>query len=174
MSKPVDQLLDDYESGRISRRNFLTTVTAMAALGSSRLGAEAKPELEVTSINHVTLFVKDIPKAVDFYRDLFGLEIKSQQPNGINLSTGQDGQFLGFYGGTADTPEQIHHICLGIKNFDAEKAVKILAGRGITAQIRMRGETPELYFPDPNGFMIQLQDDSYCGGAGVLGNMCKS
>ena len=32
--------------------------------------------------------------------------------------------------------------------------------------------TPELYFTDPDGLLIQLQDVSYCGGSGVLGNMC--
>ena len=47
-------------------------------------------------------------------------------------------------------------------------------------RIRMRGEefggapegTPELYFGDPDGIVIQLQDTTYCGGAGVLGSRC--
>jgi len=33
--------------------------------------------------------------------------------------------------------------------------------------------TPELYFTDPDGLLMQLQDTSYCGGSGVLGNTCK-
>jgi hypothetical protein len=32
--------------------------------------------------------------------------------------------------------------------------------------------TPELYFTDPDGLLIQLQDVKYCGGAGVLGDVC--
>ena len=32
--------------------------------------------------------------------------------------------------------------------------------------------TPELYFGDPDGMVIQLQDTTYCGGAGALGNAC--
>jgi hypothetical protein len=32
--------------------------------------------------------------------------------------------------------------------------------------------TPELYFTDPDGLLIQLQDTKYCGGAGVLGDVC--
>jgi hypothetical protein len=32
--------------------------------------------------------------------------------------------------------------------------------------------TPELYFTDPDGLLIQLQDAKYCGGAGVLGDVC--
>ena len=32
--------------------------------------------------------------------------------------------------------------------------------------------TPELYFTDPDGLLMQLQDVRYCGGAGVLGEVC--
>ena len=42
------------------------------------------------------------------------------------------------------------------------------------AQPRRRaGGTPELYFTDPDGLLIQLQDVTYCGGAGFLGNVCE-
>jgi hypothetical protein len=34
------------------------------------------------------------------------------------------------------------------------------------------GGTPELYFTDPDGILLQLQDMSYCGGGGYLGNEC--
>ena len=32
--------------------------------------------------------------------------------------------------------------------------------------------TPELYFTDPDGIVVQLQDVRYCGGAGGLGDVC--
>jgi hypothetical protein len=32
--------------------------------------------------------------------------------------------------------------------------------------------TAELYFTDPDGILIQLQDVSYCGGGGHLGEVC--
>jgi hypothetical protein len=35
-----------------------------------------------------------------------------------------------------------------------------------------RGGTSELFFTDPDGILIQLQDASYCGGSGRLGNVC--
>ena len=34
------------------------------------------------------------------------------------------------------------------------------------------GGTPELYFTDPDGILIQIQDRRYCGGAGYLGEAC--
>ena len=30
-----------------------------------------------------------------------------------------------------------------------------------------------LYFSDPDGILIQLQDTTYCGGGGFLGDTCK-
>ena len=38
---------------------------------------------------------------------------------------------------------------------------------------RRAGGTAGLYFTDPDGLLMQLQDRSYCGGSGVLGNTCK-
>ena len=34
------------------------------------------------------------------------------------------------------------------------------------------GGTPELYFTDPDGLAIQIQDVKYCGGGGFLGELC--
>ena len=34
--------------------------------------------------------------------------------------------------------------------------------------------TPELYFTDPDGLLIQLQDTKYCGGSGSLGEVCPA
>ena len=35
------------------------------------------------------------------------------------------------------------------------------------------GTTPEILVDGPEGLGIQLQDVSYCGGSGVLGNVCN-
>src|SRR5438132_1120966 len=75
----------------------------------------------------------------------------------------------------------INHICLAADNFNVDRIVGILAQHGFTKSdergpmrvtVRMRGPeagggkegTPELYFGDPDGIVIQLQDPRYCGG----------
>ena len=47
--------------------------------------------------------------------------------------------------------------------------MKQLADRGVKAGIRLRGDTKELYFTDPDGIRVQLQDVKYEGGTGPLG-----
>ena len=48
----------------------------------------------------------------------------------------------------------------------------------VTMRMENRGGakegTPELYFTDPDGLPIQLQDVKYCGGGGYLGDLCPS
>jgi len=169
----AEQLLTNYESGGISRRAFLASLTALAATSTNANAATASPVLEVKSLNHATLFVKDIPKTAALYQSLFGLQVKSRQGTGINLAVGAGNQFIGLFGGLESTQPRIDHVCLGIKNFSVDTSMRALAAQGLTGRVRMRDDkVPELYFNDPNGISIQLQDESYCGGSGVLGNEC--
>jgi len=51
---------------------------------------------------------------------------------------------------------------------------KPLAEHGVSARARTReGATAEILVDAPDGIEIQLQDVSYCGGRGRLGNMCS-
>ena len=58
---------------------------------------------------------------------------------------------------------------------DAQSAVGPLQSY-VTMRMENRGGapggTPELYCTDPDGILIQLQDSSYCGGDGYLGDVC--
>jgi len=86
----------------------------------------------------------------------------------------------------------VNHVCLNMENFDKDAVTKALVSYGLTSNgtatatgplktyvsMRMpaRGGaaegTPELYFTDPDGLLLQLQDVKYCGGAGLLGEVC--
>ena len=86
----------------------------------------------------------------------------------------------------------IDHACVGMDNFDPAKVTQLLVDYGLKKQegqgrdplvtyisLRMpnrggaEGGTPELYFTDPDGLAIQLQDVRYCGGGGSLGEVCQ-
>lgn len=166
----LDSLLSQYESGTLSRRELLATLTMIAAaapLASAQ--SAATPVGSVKSMNHVSIFVPNVQKSVEFYQGLFGMPLLTRQDPGINLSTGQG--FLGIYPNQAGaTGGSINHLCFGIENFDADATLKQLVDRGIKGSIRMRGETKELYFTDPDGIRVQLQDVKYIGGTGVLGD----
>jgi catechol 2,3-dioxygenase-like lactoylglutathione lyase family enzyme len=157
MNPTVDRLLTQYEHGLMTRRELALSLSALLV---SRLEAQSKEAgIHVATLNHVTLNVSSVDRAVEFYQKLFGLPVVSRQENGVNLGTGSS--FLGLY--RIDGPPAIHHFCLGVEGFDADRILKTLQEHGITGSIRMRGDVKELYFRDPDGIQVQLQDVSYRG-----------
>ena len=169
MSVGFDQLLKRYERGEMSRRDLLTALSAVVAAAAAPTTVDAAPAVgPVKQMNHVSIFVPDVQKSKQFYQDLFGLPLLTNQDPGVNLSTGPS--FLGIYPAPNAQKGSINHLGLGIENFDADAVLKTLTERGVPARIRQRGDTKELYLTDPDGISVQLQDTRYVGGTGPLGD----
>ena len=159
-----------------------------------------RPAFDLRTINHVTLNTTEGAKSLAFYRDIFGLTIQSHQGTTITMGIGSTRQSVVFNtaangGGTGG----INHVCFTIKDFDPAHAMGVLTDSGLepiefgnaslikplTCRVRLRQRaangggptsplgTPELYFTDPDNIAIQLQDVSYCGGSGWLGQICS-
>jgi len=164
--------------------------------GSSPQASTTKGLLPAKDFSHVTVFVSDGSRSNKFYRDLFGMPIRSMQgPNSPTLAVGSGVQFAMFAAGAGPTTRQpgINHWCLNVERFDQDAIIKALEGYGIKPRDNQTGPvgplrhyvsvrkedrggakdgTPELYFTDPDGILVQVQDVTYCGGAGYLGNVC--
>ena len=166
MNVELDRLLSEYEHGRVTRRELLG---AIAALAVGTRAADAAPPLgPVKTLNHVSIFVQNVQKSAEFYQGLFGMPVLTRQAPGLNLNAGAG--FVGIYPAQAGAPGVIHHFCLGLENFDADATLNALTERGVNGNIRLRGETKELYFTDPDNIRVQLQDVKYKGGVGPLGD----
>ena len=175
--------------------------TAAAALvpraglaGRQAAEAAGSPPIPVRSWNHMTLTVTDIERSRDFYQGLFGMTIAARQARTLILRVGEGPQFIALGGGRPDVTPHINHFCLTVDAFDDERIVGVLGEHGVAptdepgqnaarrVRVRMRGAefggapegTPELYLGDPDGVVVQLQDTTYCGGEGLLGELCPS
>ncbi len=152
-------------------------------------------------LNHFTIRVSDAQRTNAFYQKLFGLKVRANQGATPGWAIGSGQQFLMFTaapvasatGGAPPRPPGIDHVCLNLDNFNVDRILKTLESYGIkprgtapgpvgplmlyvTLRMPNRGGapegTPELYFTDPDGLLIQLQDVKYCGGGGYLGDVC--
>ena len=171
MSLPVESLLTHYESGRMSRRDLVAILTALAA-APLPAAAQSAPALAAATLNHASLIVSDLDRSVAFYRQTFGLGVKSTQQGGVNLAVGD--AFLGIYQGGQTAMPHINHICFGIPSFNPAATVAALESRGLPAESRTRDGVTQVYTADPDNLRIQLQDVSFCGGVGPLGNQCRA
>ena len=168
MSGALDRLVGQYEAGRITRRELIAGLGALVAAAAVPAETAAAPIGTVKQMNHVSIFVPDVQKSKQFYQDVFGLPLLTNQDPGVNLSTGSG--FLGIYPAPNAQKGSINHLCLGLEGFDADAVLKSLTERGVQARIRQRGDTKELYLTDPDGISVQLQDTTYIGGTGLLGD----
>jgi catechol 2,3-dioxygenase-like lactoylglutathione lyase family enzyme len=149
--------------------------------------------------SHATVFGSDATRSNNFYRDVFGARVQAYQgPTAPVMGIGGV-EFLMFAGaggrGRGGAGGSINHVCMNMDRFQTEGVIKALESYGLkprgSAQgaagplvhyISVRQEnrggakegTPELYFTDPDGLLMQLQDSTYCGGAGLLGEICTA
>jgi catechol 2,3-dioxygenase-like lactoylglutathione lyase family enzyme len=163
----------------IDRRRFLMAVPALVA--APRSMAQAKPQLKIRGFNHVTIVVSDLKRSIDFYQGLFGL---AQEKHNRTLDASlriAPGANLDLTTDRPDKTPRIDHFCFGVEDFDVDRVVKALAEHGVVrgeergpmkVQVSTRDGAQLVYAGDPDGIAFQLQDPSYCGGTGPLGNRC--
>jgi catechol 2,3-dioxygenase-like lactoylglutathione lyase family enzyme len=170
VTQAVESLLLNYESGRLSRRELVALLTA--ALVAPQTVAAQSAALTAATLNHASLIVSDLDRSVAFYQRTFGMPVESTQQGGVNLGLGD--AFLGIYQGGANATPHINHVCFGIRGFDPAAAVAALEARGLPAESRTRDGVTQVYTADPDNLRVQLQDVSFCGGVGALGNECRA
>jgi catechol 2,3-dioxygenase-like lactoylglutathione lyase family enzyme len=175
----------------MTRRQVLLSVPVLAAAkpyvaqdfspaSSAQAGA---PTIRVRTLSHFGLAVSDVKRSVDFYQGLFGMPIQARTGGNTILRVGAGPQFISV-APAGSAPPVINHFCLGVENFNLNRVLAALAAQGITKATEVApmkvtvterdGGTPDLLFGDPDGIACQLQDMSYCGGTGPLGNVCRS
>jgi catechol 2,3-dioxygenase-like lactoylglutathione lyase family enzyme len=162
------------------------------------VASEPDGKLNILGINHFTTFVANAKRANDFYMELLDLGIQSYQgPTTPAIAVGDGLQFLMFVGGAQSgqpaSPANLHHVSFSVENFNVEGIFSVLDDNGFKPRadgvttapplsyyvsLRMpnrggaEGGTPEVYLTDPDGILLQVQDPSYCGGGGYLGDQC--
>ena len=153
MTKELDALIARYDSGLISRRQLLVALAAAAVAPATATSGG----FQARSLNHVTLAVSDVERSRAFYEEVLGIGVVSTQKNGVNMGLGAS--FLGLYK-IGETPG-IHHFCVGLDEYEVEDAAEKLRGLGLEPYVRE--DKPEVYFPDPDGITVQLENKRYRG-----------
>jgi catechol 2,3-dioxygenase-like lactoylglutathione lyase family enzyme len=166
----TDSIVEDFEQGRISRRQLVARLmgagAAMATLHGSARGQEAAtdaaqrpgqgtatenaagPTFQATGLDHIALDVVDVPRSRDFYAEHLGLRVVRGDDDALFMGADRN-FFLTLF--RAERPA-MHHYCYAIRNYSADDAVEKLGDAGL----RPRREGNRVYFPDPDGLTVQV------------------
>jgi catechol 2,3-dioxygenase-like lactoylglutathione lyase family enzyme len=146
----ISDLVGRFERGRLTRRELIQALAAVAAAGAGAPVAGAS--LKAGSINHTSVLVSDMARSIDFYNRVFGLSVVNEdKPNRISrLGTG--GKILVSL--RVEPPAGlVDHFAIGVENFNRD---------AVTASLKEMGLTPRenlefgFHVKDPDGANVQI------------------
>ena len=160
MIETIERMLNDMERGKLSRRELVASLAALAVGASTAAGspkAPAKTGFQAVSINHVSVRVPDIHRTSQFYQEFFGMPLRQQSATVIILSVGDS--FFGIEQAPANTAT-VDHFDFGIAKFNADDVRAKLKERGLKADST---SNESFKFHDPDGFLLQVNATDYKG-----------
>jgi catechol 2,3-dioxygenase-like lactoylglutathione lyase family enzyme len=156
MEHIIATLLQDFEQGKMTRRQLIQSL-ALTATAASTVGTAAAadtPIAKVVYINHVSYQVADYTKTRDFYAGLFGMKVSDDDGKQCRLTFGDN--ILIARNRPSGTPK-VDHIAYTLANWDTDKNVR----PAVEAELKRRGlqiRTTEdsFHVQDPDGFQVQM------------------
>ncbi len=89
----VAQKIEDYQTGKISRRHFIETLTLAATTlyAQDAKAAPSNPALKVALVNHVSYTCPKFQQAADWYSKIFNLDQVGATKTDVALPFGKKG-----------------------------------------------------------------------------------
>jgi len=158
MEHIIGRLLQDYEHGKMTRRQLIQTLAFAATAASTVRTAEAAAPASAININHVSMQVADYTKTRDFYAGLFGMKVTNDDgKTQCRLTFGDNIIIARNAGSRPGGKPGVDHIAYTLENWDTDKAVK----PAVEAELKRRGLTirtteGSFHVQDPDGFEVQM------------------
>ena len=157
MEAAISLLIDQYDHGKVTRRQLVKSLAVAAGLGAAAGSADAvgtqEPTFRATRLNHIALSVTDVERSRDFYVRHLGLPVSSDSaPHNCFLDCGPN--FVALFRGQEPG---MHHYCYSIVDFDQQEAAQKLRAANIEPDLQGR----RIYFPDPDGLTVQLASETH-------------
>ena len=149
-------------------KKILVFILGLAAIFTINPTARAQsPEF-----NHVAVYVVDLQKSTDFYKNVMQLEriedpFKDGRHNWFKIS--EHGQLHVIGGATAATPHDVNiHLSFRVRSLPDfmkhldQMQVKYGNFKGDSKQVQVRADgIQQVYFQDPDGYWIEVNDDKF-------------
>jgi catechol 2,3-dioxygenase-like lactoylglutathione lyase family enzyme len=158
MEHIIGKLLQDYEHGKMTRRQLIQTLAVAATAASTVRPGEAAAPANAIYINHVSMQVADYTKTRDFYSSLFGMKVTEDDgKTQCRLTFGDNILIARNASSRPGGKPGVDHIAYTLANWDTDRTVK----PAVEAELKRRGlnirvTEGSFHVPDPDGFEVQM------------------
>jgi lactoylglutathione lyase len=151
-------------------KSLVLTVVLASSLSIASLAQEQVNEIDI-SLNHIAVYVNDLTKSTDFYKNILKLkEIPEPFKDGRHtwFTLGRAGQLHLIQGaGKNIKRDKNDHLCFSVKSIDEfigrlnqnDLNYTNWPGTEKAPTVRVDG-VKQIYFQDPDGHWIEINDDA--------------
>jgi catechol-2,3-dioxygenase len=114
-------------------------------------------------LDHVSLNVSDRPRSIAWYRDVLGLEQRGEaRRDDWPVFMGELGACVALFQAQVETAEReaestgLRHVAFMVDRDDLASAQTRLGEHGVAFRFEDHGNAHSIYFPDPDGNVIEL------------------
>jgi catechol 2,3-dioxygenase-like lactoylglutathione lyase family enzyme len=178
METLINGLLDDFEKGKMTRRQLIQSLALAAAAAGpvAAVGAQTASTIPPATgpapfktvwLDHISYAVTDYRKSTAFYRDLMGWEIKHDDgKQQCTMKIGDIGEIIirnKREGAAAQNAQPvtsvINHVSFGVTPWDTDKVKAELENRGLKPRPDMVGDNfKSFHVKDPDGWDLQISN----------------
>jgi catechol 2,3-dioxygenase-like lactoylglutathione lyase family enzyme len=154
MEQIIAKLLQEFEHGKMNRRQLIQSLTMAASVAGAAAPAPAAEGkgFQAVTVNHISYQVADYAKTRDFYADLLGMKVSHDDGKQCYMSFGNT-FLLPRNARQGVTAPRVDHIAYTIETWDKDAVETELKRRGLS----LRPDTEDsFHVKDPDGFDLQI------------------
>ena len=160
MENAICDLMNSYEKGALTRRQLIQQLTMLAGVGAAstsavsgfQTNADSVPAMQASTIDHVSIQVKDLDRSVKFYKNVFGLPFLNEDKKTKTVRLKIGGGRIALR--NVDPTGMVDHIAFGVAHLDKASVVEKLKQQGVPPL--ETGEPLQFHVVDPDGYPIQI------------------
>jgi catechol 2,3-dioxygenase-like lactoylglutathione lyase family enzyme len=151
MSSVIDDLVEHFDQGTLSRRQLVQGLTALAAAGGALPAAAQATPFSATRIDHISIQVTDLARSIEFYQKIFGLKIINEDKENEIVRMGVTRIIVSLH--RKPPVGIVDHFAIAIDDFDRDAVTAELARHGLKAEQNL---DYGFYVRDPEGVPVQI------------------
>lgn len=150
MEAIISSLVKSFEKGALTRRELIRGLAMLAAASGTAAGLQ-DAGLKGAKIDHVSIQVNNLQRSIDFYKNLFGFTVVSEDKSNEIVRLGITKTLVSLH---HKSPTGIvDHFAIGVDRFDKESAARDLKVRGVTPEENIDAG---FHIKDPEGLSVQI------------------
>lgn len=168
MLNEIENVVDQFEKGKLNRRQLIGALLAVAAAPATAAQAQGKVIAPGMNLNHVHLYVGDLQRSIKFYGDLLGAKVHDTSPGNATMHLPGKPTWISL----TETKEKPHinHVGYGVDFDSAKRITEDIMKAYPGSKARETGPTTKgpntrsVYLYDPDGLYLQIvprEDDGW-------------